>query len=66
MFRNPSDRKQVDILADRIFAKHRPKFMHVYEKETEKPYGYVLIDNQPGTSKEQQVVWYFRRLSFLS
>ena len=56
MFRSPSDRKQVDILGDRIFAKHRPKFMDIYEQETEKPYGYVLIDNQPGTSKEQQVV----------
>ena len=56
MFRSPSDRKQVDILADRSFAKHRPKFMDVYERETEKPYGYVLIDNQPGTVKEQQVV----------
>ena len=56
MFRFPSDRKQLDILADRIFAKHRPKFMDVYELETEKPYGYLLIDNQPGTVKEQQVV----------
>ena len=56
MFRSPSDRKQVDILADRFFTKHRPKFLDVYERETEKPYGYVLIDNQPGTAKEQQVV----------
>ena len=55
MFRSPSDRKQVDILADRIFVKHRPKFMDVYERETEKAYGYVLIDNQPGTVKERQV-----------
>lgn len=30
--------------------------MNVYKLETEKPYGYVLIDNQPGTVKEQQVV----------
>lgn len=56
IFRSPSDRKQVDILADRIFTKHRPKFMDVYERETEKAYGYVLIDNQPGTVKERQVV----------
>ena len=52
MFRSPSDRKQVDILADPIFAKHRPKFMDVYEQETEKPYGYLLNDDQPGTAKE--------------
>ena len=30
--------------------------MDVYERETEKAYGYVLIDNQPGTVKERQVV----------
>ena len=56
MFRSPTDREQVDILADCSFAKHRPNFMDVYERETEKPYGYVLIDSQPGTAKEQQVV----------
>ena len=56
LFRSPSDRKQINIIAERIFAKDRPKFMQAYTQETSKPYGYVLIDNQPKTSPEHQVV----------
>jgi len=56
LFRSPSDRKQVNIMAERIFAKDRPKFMQVYSKATQVPYGYVLIDNQPCTAPEYQVV----------
>jgi len=41
LFRSPSDRKQVDIMAERIFAKDRPKFMKVYSKTTQVPYGCV-------------------------
>ena len=56
LFRSPSDRKQIDMIAERIFAKDRPNFMSVYGKVTAKPYGYVLIDNQPKTNSENQVV----------
>jgi len=56
LFRSPSDRKQIDIMAERIFAKDRPNFMSAYAKETAKPYGYVLIDNQPKTTSDKQVV----------
>ena len=30
--------------------------MSVYRRITAKPYGYVLIDNQPKTTSEKQVV----------
>ena len=56
LFRSPSDRKQIGIVAERIFAKDRPKFMSAYVQETAKPYGYVVIDNQPKTASEKQVV----------
>ena len=56
LFRSPSDRKQIDMVAERIFAKDRSNFMKVYAKETEKPYGYLLVDNQPKTPTEKQVV----------
>ena len=56
LFRSPSDRKQIDMMAERTFAKDRPKFMSTYVQETAKPYGYVVIDNQPKTSNEKQVV----------
>ena len=56
LFRSPSDRKQIGIVAERIFAKDRPKFMSAYVQETAKPHGYVVIDNQPKTSNDKQVV----------
>lgn len=40
LFRSSSDWKQMDIQKD------YPNFMTVYRKETAKPYGYVLINNQ--------------------
>ena len=39
LFRSPSDRKHIDIIAVRIFAKDRPHFMKVYQHVTAKPYG---------------------------
>ena len=56
LFRSPSDRKQIGIVAERIFAKDRPNFMSAYVQETAKPHGYVVIDNQPTTSNDKQVV----------
>ena len=56
LFRSPSDRKQMDIMAERTFAKDRKNFMSAGAKETLKPYGYILIDNQPKTTSEKQVV----------
>ena len=56
LFRSPSDRKQINTIADRIFAENRFKFMQVYSKATSVPYGYVLINNHPSTAPEDQVV----------
>ena len=47
--RSPSDRKQIGIIAERMFDKNRVHFMNAYYKGTEKPYGYLLMDNKPGT-----------------
>ena len=56
LFRSPSDRKQMDIMAERTFAKDRLKFMSAYMKETEKPYGYIILDNHPKPASEKQVI----------
>ena len=56
LFRSPSDRKQIDMVAERIFAKDKSNFMSAYAKETERPYGYLLINNQPKTPTEKQVL----------
>ena len=46
----------MDMMAERTFAKDRPKFMSAYMKETEKPYGYIILDNHPKTANEKQVI----------
>ena len=56
LFRSPGDRKQIDIMAEQTFAKDRTNFMKAYTRETEKPFGYIILDNHPRTSNEHQVV----------
>ena len=55
-FRSPSDRKQIGIIAEPMFDKNRVHFMNAYYKETEKPYGYLLVDNKPGTPPDNQIL----------
>ena len=55
LFRSPSDRKQIGIIAERMFDKNRVHFMNAYYKETEKPYGYLLVNNKPGTPPDNQI-----------
>ena len=45
LFRNPSDRKQIDMIAERIFAKDKSNFMSAYAKETRKAL-WVSADRQ--------------------
>ena len=56
LFRSPGDRKQIDIMAEQTFAKDRPRFMQAYHRETDRPYGYIVVDNHPRTTSEHQVV----------
>ena len=51
LFHSPSDRKQIDIIAERIFAKDRPNFMNVYGRVTAKPYGSVISQKPPAKNK---------------
>ena len=56
LFRSPGDRKQIDIMAEQTFAKDRSRFMQAYRRETDRPYGYIVVDNHPRTTSEHQVV----------
>ena len=56
VFGSPSDRKQIGIVAERVFDKNRNVFMEAYNKITSVPYRYVVIDNKPGTSADRQVL----------
>ena len=39
-----------------MFDKNRVHFMNAYYKETEKPYGYLLVDNKPDTPPSKQIL----------
>ena len=52
LFRSPSDWKQIGIM----FDKNRVHFMNAYYKETEKPFGYLLVDNKPDTPADKQIL----------
>ena len=56
LFRSPSDRKQIGIIGERMFDKNRVHFMNAYYKETEKPFGFLLVDNKPCTPADKQIV----------
>ena len=55
LFQSPSDRKQIGII-ERMFDKNRVHFMSAYYKETEKPFGYLSVDNKPNTPADKQVL----------
>ena len=56
LFRSSSDRKQIGIIGERMFDKNRVHFMNAYYKETEKPFGYLMVDNKPGTPPDNQIL----------
>ena len=56
LFRCPTDRRQIGIMAERIFDKQKSLFMSIYNNVTIKPYSYVLVDNKADTSVRRQIV----------
>ena len=56
LFRSPSDRKQIGIIAKRMFDKNRPRFMSAYFQETERAFGYIFVDNRPDTLSDKQIL----------
>ena len=56
LFKSPADRKQIEIISQRIFPKEQNKFMSIYNKETDKQHGYILVDNTPSTNRDSQIV----------
>ena len=56
LFQSPSDRKQIGIIAERMFDKNRPRFMSAYFQETERAFGSIFVDNRPDTPSDKQVL----------
>ena len=55
-FKCPADRRQIGIMAERIFDKQKPLFMEIYNEITVKPYSYVLIANKADTAVHRQII----------
>ena len=47
---------KLEIIGERMFDKSRVHFMNAYYKETEKPFGYLLVDNRPDTPADKQIL----------
>jgi hypothetical protein len=56
LFKSPADRKQIEIISQRKFPKEQNTFMSIYNKETDKQIGYILVDNTPSTGRDSQIV----------
>ena len=56
LFRCPADRRQVGIMADRIFDKNKPAFIEFYNDITSKAYSYVVVDNKADTPARRQII----------
>ena len=56
LFRSPSDRKQIGIIAEGMFDKNLPRFMSAYFQETERAFRYIFVDNRPDTPSNKQVL----------
>ena len=56
LFKSPADRKQIEIIGQRIFPKEQNKFMTIYNRETDRQHSYIIIDNTPSTSRDSQIV----------
>ena len=56
LFRCPADRRQIGIMAERIFDKQKPLFMQIYNDITVKLCLYVLINNKADTSMHRQII----------
>ena len=55
-FKCPADRRQIGIMAERIFDKQKPLFMEIYNEITVKPNSYVLIDNKVDTAVDRKIM----------
>ena len=53
---SPSDRKQIETVAERMFEKNGQCFMTAYYQETERPYAYIFVDNKRDTAANEQVL----------
>ena len=56
LFRRPADRRQICIMAERIFDKQKALLRKIYNDIAVKPYSYFLIDNKADTSVHREII----------
>ncbi len=56
LFKNPQDKSQIKIIADRAFPDQKEYFMKSFKDATKESYGYLLLDMHPKTPEEYRVI----------
>ena len=46
LFRCPADKRQIGLMADRLFDKNKPDFMEIYNSIMSKPYSYGIVSSK--------------------
>ena len=54
LFKNPRDRQQIKTLARQMYPDDWLNFMKVFKKETDKPYGKLIIDLRPNVLEKDR------------
>ena len=61
LYRFPVDRRQIGIVADKIFDKYKPSYMKTYSNITFQPYSYAVVDNKANPPARRQIIAYVFR-----
>ena len=62
LFKNPRDEQQIQTLARQVFGRNSEKLMSFYRKETNKSYGFVVLDLHPSTPINKRIVKNYDRV----
>ena len=55
LFKTPRDKQQIIILARQMFPTRTSYMMDQFERATQRPYGYLLVDLKPNTPEQQRL-----------
>ena len=55
LFKSPQDKRQIMCLAQQMYPHKYHSFMHVYDRATERPHGYLVIDATQTTPEHERL-----------
>ncbi|MCP4459771.1 MAG: hypothetical protein GY816_17370 [Cytophagales bacterium] len=56
LFKNPRDRQQIKTLARQMYPQEWMTFLEKFRKETDKPYGKLILDLRPNVSEKDRIL----------